>query len=61
MDSYSRIAFTDGTILITEPVLRIETDDPELIIMYCQDGSLVAVRRELLKYVISDNKTTQNC
>lgn len=61
MDSYSRIGFTDGTVLITEPISRIETDDPELIIMHCQDGSLVAVRRELLKYVLSDSKTSQDC
>lgn len=57
----NRIGFTDGSVMVIGPITRIETDDPELTVIHCTGGSLVAVRKELLKYVISDGKTTEDC
>lgn len=57
----NRIGFTDGSVIVTGPITRIETDDPELTVIHCTGGSLVAVRKDLLKYVLSDSETTQDC
>lgn len=51
MQNHSRIAFMDGSVMICEPFSKIDVSDPEFITIHCQDGSLVAVQKDKLKYI----------